>query len=86
MSSWNEKTGVEGWKKEELKSYCHRAGYSMDLWIKINDILKSNGFDNCLGVQLGNIKDCRSGVDFIHITPSGERKNCCFGKACFLHE
>jgi hypothetical protein len=41
--------------------------------------------DNCLGVQLGYIEDCRRGKDFIHLLPNGEEEECCFKEDCFLY-
>lgn len=40
--------------------------------------------DNCLGVQLGYIKECKAGKDFIHILPDGTIEPCSFGNQCFL--
>jgi len=41
-----ERTGLDSWRKHKLISYCQKTGCSMDLFIKINKILKDNGFDN----------------------------------------
>lgn len=40
--------------------------------------------DNCLGVQLGLIDECKRGKDFIHILPNGKKEDCCFKEKCFL--
>lgn len=40
--------------------------------------------DNCLGVQLGYVKECKAGKDFIHILPDGTIEPCSFGNQCFL--
>lgn len=40
--------------------------------------------DNCLGVQLGYIKECKAGKDFIHILPNGNIEPCSFSSQCFL--
>lgn len=40
--------------------------------------------DNCLGYQLGYIDDCRAGLDFLHVMPNGEIKDCCFQEKCFI--
>ena len=42
--------------------------------------------DNCLGVQLGYIKDCRKGQDFVHIYPNGKVMDCCFQEKCYLYK
>jgi len=42
--------------------------------------------DNCLGVQLKYIDQCKAGVDFIHILPNGTVEDCCFKDKCFLYE
>jgi hypothetical protein len=42
--------------------------------------------DNCLGVQLGLMKSCRRGIDFIHITSNGEVEECCFKDKCYLYD
>jgi len=42
--------------------------------------------DNCLGVQLGFIDDCKRGKDFIHISPDGTVEECCFKNDCFLYK
>ena len=40
--------------------------------------------DNCLGVQLGYIKKCQKGKEFIHIYPNGKMVDCCFQNRCYL--
>lgn len=40
--------------------------------------------DNCLGVQMGFIKSCQAGKDFIHINPDGTVEPCCFKDLCYL--
>lgn len=42
--------------------------------------------DNCLGVQLGFIDECKRGKDFIHICPDGTVEDCCFKKDCYLYD
>lgn len=41
--------------------------------------------DNCLGVQLGLVRNCKRGKKFIHVTPYGEEEECCFKDMCYLY-
>lgn len=43
---WNDKTGIESYKKSELKLYCKRSNFDINLFIGINKILAEEGFDN----------------------------------------
>lgn len=40
--------------------------------------------DNCLGVQLGYIKKCQKGKEFVHVYPNGKVVDCCFQNRCYL--
>ena len=52
--------------------------------LKANHV--SVAVDNCLGVQLGFVKKCKPGVDFVHVMPDGNVEPCCFKERCFLWE
>lgn len=43
---WNDKTGIESYKKGKLELYCKRANWDIKLFIGINKILSDEGFSN----------------------------------------
>jgi len=42
--------------------------------------------DNCLGVQLGKIENCKKGKEVVHIRSDGKLMECSFGDKCFLNK
>ena len=70
-----------------LKPYGKLDPYSLD-YVKL-EIERCKSFlpvavDNCLGYQLDLIKQCKAGIDFVHINPDGSVQPCCFMDKCFL--
>ena len=61
---------------------------ALEYVVKYVGELRSKGHevvvDNCLGVQMGLISECKRGKDFVHLLPNGEFKDCCFEDNCWL--